>query len=111
MNNMATKEALNGGKVVEIYEPFDNLSPECKKLIDKSKKEMARMDKADGGVKIIDIIRLGAWLRTVMTALVKGLKDKNFNLIADSYVMLSQIEKQVRELEKRGFKIINPILY
>ena len=109
--NIATKETVNKGEVVELYKPFDNLSSECKKLIDKSKKEMARMDKADGGVKIVDIIRLGAWLRTVMTALVSGLEEKNFNLIADSYVMLSQIEKQVRELEKGGFKIINPILY
>ncbi len=110
MDNMANAANMDK-KIVEFYKPFDDLSPDCARLINKAKKTIASMDKVDGGVNIADMLHLGAWLRTVMTALLSGLEEKNFNLIADSYVMLSQIEKQVRELEKSGFQIVNPILY
>lgn len=81
------------------------LTLKCVKLIEKAKKTIADMDELDGG---IDIMRLSEWLRTIMTALLGGMNEENLDIIAESYVMLAQLEKQARELEKGCFQVKDP---
>jgi len=104
MDNEKGKKAVNE---VEFFEPFKKslLTLKCVTLMEKAQKTVADMDKLDGG---INIVRLSEWLRTIMTALLGGINEENFNLIAESYVMLAQLEKQARELEKGSFKMKDP---
>jgi|GEM_PF-2623607 len=105
MDNKKKEKTVNKRKKVEFFDPGFELTAECKELIDKAKKKIAGMDKIDGGV---DIMHLTEWLQTVMTALIGGINRKDFDMIAEAYIMLGQLEKQARELKAGCFQMKDP---
>ncbi len=75
----------------KLFEPMFEGDEEYKTLIAEAEKRLAVMDNCDGGPVLNE-----EWMLTILTALSGGMYRKDMSMIADAYLMLRELERQMR---------------